>query len=266
MATGGRRNHWVADKNALVTWQAELTHLREEPEALARWLRAIVRAGEDNEVYVVQEAPYLGYRRREHGEFLPFLESYMEREGVIDLFDAFTSGLDSPRGEFRATARLCYYDRTGTLVEGDLHDLGSLLAELRPEDELQSGSAMSRMGGLHIWGLTLDLAGRKPLPRWIDIHFQLLSDIWFPWVLGRLEEERDVDLWYENRELASRHTPRLNRFLAAVAEATEAVGGSFALDEEGLLKDMVDDRGVLLDVAPPGSIVPEPPDPIVAEA
>lgn len=84
MATGGRRNHWVADKNALVTWQAELTHLREEPEALARWLRAIVRAGEDNEVYVVQEAPYLGYRRREHGEFLPFLESYMEREGVID--------------------------------------------------------------------------------------------------------------------------------------------------------------------------------------
>ncbi len=64
---------------------------------------------------------------------------------------------------------------------------------------------------------------------------------------------------FDNRELASRHTPRLNAFLGEVATAARHVGGSFGVWPDGTGKraaDWVDDSSVLLDWQPTAGIMP----------
>lgn len=64
---------------------------------------------------------------------------------------------------------------------------------------------------------------------------------------------------FDNRELASRHTPRLNAFLGEVAAAARRTGGSFGVwpDETRTQAiNCVDDDGVLLDWLPPDGVMP----------
>jgi hypothetical protein len=64
---------------------------------------------------------------------------------------------------------------------------------------------------------------------------------------------------FDNRELASCHTPRLNAFLGEVAQATRGIGGSFGIWPDGAGKraaDWVDDSSVLLDWHPPAGVMP----------
>jgi hypothetical protein len=64
---------------------------------------------------------------------------------------------------------------------------------------------------------------------------------------------------FDNRELANRHTPRLNAFLGEVAAAARQVGGTFGVwpDETGIrAADWIDDESVLLDWEPPAGGMP----------
>ena len=74
----------------------------------------------------------------------------------------------------------------------------------------------------------------KPSSSFISISSN--TDIWFPKVSGWLERERfDVEMGqtmplFDNRELAERNAPRLNRFLKRVRKQIESMGGSWKYD------------------------------------
>jgi hypothetical protein len=57
-------------------------------------------------------------------------------------------------------------------------------------------------------------------------------------------------VYFDNRELAERHTPRFNRFLAKVRAAALAVGGTWQLAEPEVLfgryLDWLNDDGIRL--------------------
>jgi hypothetical protein len=77
-----------------------------------------------------------------------------------------------------------------------------------------------------------------------------MTDIWFPWVHGIIHHFRPCHEgiyplpvnhpvfgeMYDNRELASHHTPRLNQFLFEVYQLISQYGGKWELDaSEGSL-------------------------------
>jgi hypothetical protein len=95
------------------------------------------------------------------------------------------------------------------------------------------------------------------LPVALLIHIQ--SDIWFPWVYGSAHPEADHIRMFDNRELANRHTPRLNAFLGEVAAAARGAGGRFEIwpdDTGGRAFAWVDDESVLLDWLPQAGTMP----------
>ena len=84
------------------------------------------------------------------------------------------------------------------------------------------------------------------------VSIRLYSDIWFPWIVGLIDETHDLAKRFDNRALAQRHTPRLNRFLCAAREATLAAECPWSLnrDPDALRSDchfMVNDEGIDLE-------------------
>lgn len=260
------RNLWIVQDKPRATWIADLSALSHEPSALVDWLRTVIGAGEENEVYTVRRAPQIGYDRAGNGALKEFLERIYSESRIVDLFDFAASGSRRIDGVwFQSSARVAYYDSNGLRVEADVDDLGELLANLRPADAPEAepaGLMVRRLPPLEILGAKVDY--RNPqgsvwtyTPGRIRVAFRIFSDIWFPWVRGFLEQRVDVHRFYDNRPLAQCHAPRLNRFLALVSETTRACGGTWEIDEEDsrVMSWMLAETGIRLDVEPPGGVM-----------
>lgn len=117
--------------------------------------------------------------------------------------------------------------RDNSIEEVVTSDLGLLLRELRPDRDrhvTRSAPPVVVGGGSYF----ADQAEE------ISVTIRLDSDIWFPQVVG-LREDVDDEAdespdSYDNSGLASRHTPRLNAFLADVRAATMAAHGEWHFD------------------------------------
>lgn len=70
----------------------------------------------------------------------------------------------------------------------------------------------------------------------------------------------DYKRFFDNRELASRHTPRLNRFLAEAKAAVIDAGGTWIPDDHVramVLSPWIGPHGILLDGPVPELLPPE---------
>lgn len=231
-------NQWVTRGDDFAEWVADLTPAAADPPALLAWLRTLLAAGEEQQVYRLLESPLAGYRR--------------ERDGELDLGHFASSGVRPVDGvRLRVSARLAHHGPDGRVVEGEVENLGALLRSLHPAEAAVSGFLALDCPPLDLSGPLLDLA-HPERSRWrslagtVLVRLAVRSDIWFPAVDGLLvggEDDRRVD----NSALAARHTPRLNAFLAQVHAATEAVGGRWEVDDEISGPGPVSEDGIVLD-------------------
>lgn len=245
-------NRWVAVRDPKATWRADLTAAAHDDQALLQWAMASLEAGEETGAFVVERAPRLGWRRGDSPLSAAIGDLY-ERARRIDLFWFASSVLPVDGARFGSATVLAYYEWDGSIVEEPVSDVGGLLARLRPNDVDDSDVLMATVAPVTIRGTLVDRGdpGRSEwfaVPDHPFVTFSLHSDIWFPWVRGLLEED-DGPRWHDNRELAARHTPRLNQFLDAVRDATERLGGSLRLDEPPGPFGATD-RGIDLSFAP----------------
>ena len=258
-------NAWICDDDHLVCWTADLSAARDHPQQLLAWQRTVLEQGERLEVYQVMEAPAVAYNRDDHGSIADHLERRSMESGQVDLFTFATHGMVPRDGSWlKVFARVAYFNREGALREAAVDDLGDLLRALRPRDGELADWLMKHVPPLDIVRPATaerpangHSRGREPL----TVRFMLASDIWLPWVSGILDDAHEPGVLLDNRTLASRHTPRLNEFLAAVHAATRACGGSWSLDRtqtrDNALAQVCDD-GVLLDVPQPLTPAPSP--------
>jgi hypothetical protein len=252
-----KQNHWISDKNPLATWLADLTAVRSRADVLQAWLLAVVDAAESADVYTLRSSSHLDYDRARDGALSPRLRQLAAARGILHLFD-FRDEPATPgtAWRFRVTGRMAYYDGGGTLIEKDEEDLGRLLGALRPDKREESSIYMKPRAPLEITGSHMDLASPAEARRAsLPVRFEIHSDIWFPWLQGSLDGS-DMTFPHDNRELANRHSPRLNQLLAAAREATLQAGGTWGLDPDncdGHSWFMFHDSGVALDASqPPG--------------
>ena len=252
-------NLWITYGEQLVEWTADLSPAADEPARLLGWIRHVLAAGEQNQVYEVREAPLAGFRSDRDGALTGCLDRRYAADGVVDLGHFASSGMRVVNGAvLRAVGRLAYAGDRGDVVEGEVDDLGALLRSLRPGDVATAGGLMVDCPPIDLTGPLLDVARPersiwRGRPGVVSVRFTIRTDIWFPWVIGFLAPPVDMTRRHDNRPLASRHTPRLNAFLASVRAATLDLGGRWELDPEIRfgLPGMISEQGVHLDVAAP---------------
>lgn len=159
-------------------------------------------------------------------------------------------------------ARLCWYDSNDALASGLVDDTGRLLRSLVPGKSIDRYVADLGSPPLAVTGsifryqdgqLVQNLGGQVVL-------FTTYTDIWFPFVTGAAHPSWDSERFFDNRELASRHTPRLNAYLEAVASAVIAAGGRWEIEHACVARQLspwVTERGILLDGPVPPLMPPE---------
>jgi hypothetical protein len=143
-----------------------------------------------------------------------------------------------------ADTRICYYDVDGEIVERYHDKLAETLLQLYDGDDSRHFKEFANPNENIIriddtWlAHRIGQSGYKP-----SFRIMIPSDIWFPHVSGDLERKswarrnphfRDIIYrkGFDNRELANLHTPRLNRFLAAIAEKVVEMGGEWSINED----------------------------------
>jgi hypothetical protein len=280
------KNLWIHTDPAFVTWIADFTAIAKQPASILEFVRALLTAGAAHRIFEVVEAPLIGYRRDHDGALGDVLGRLLEHDRVLDMF-GFTGSamMPGPPTSSIVETTLAYYDREDRLVERVVTDQGAVLASLEPVPDSIPNGFMTHYPAVRITGrryagvregvpvgravrITGDRyadvregapVDRSAHPLRVAVYLGIHSDIWFPWVYGSAHPDADHRRMFDNRELANRHTPRLNAFLGEVAAAARRIGGSFGVwpDETGgQASTCVDDEGVLLDWLPIAGVMP----------
>ncbi len=257
---------WIQIEDPFVTWIADFTAINNQPTRMARFVQTTLTSGVKHRIFDVAEAPLIGYLRDRDGALGDVIGRLFEQDKVLDLF-GFTGAAMHPGLPTSSTVEttLCHYDRNDLLVEHVVTDLGAVLSSVEPAPDCIPSGFMTHYPAVRITGWRYEAASEgtnvdrsvRPLP--IEVRICIHSDIWFPWVYGSAHPEWDHRRMFDNRELASRHTPRLNAFLKEVAEAAREVGGRFGIrhdETRGQAINWADDESVLLDWTPSDGIMP----------
>jgi hypothetical protein len=212
-----RKNNWSAYRKALLLWSASPLLQHDNPRDLLDWTLAIIELGERCGVARFRTASGDWWTST---SLRDYLERTLRDEQSVDAFE-FSSGLG------HVASRLAYFDGAD-IVEDWVLDPGALLRTLTgattdDTNAVRSTSPLWLDGHLISFGAEGRGLRAAKLPS-TTLSIKMSCDIWLPWVRG-WQRPDDREVIYDNRELANRHTPRLNAFLAGVRELTLARGG-----------------------------------------
>lgn len=144
------------------------------------------------------------------------------REAVDDAGDEWAMNSSSRVLE---TSRIAVLERDGTVVERETSCLCATPG---------GGSRMKHFPPLEVWW--------SSGPSWFDLTIMTTTDLWWPRFFAEGAPWNPI---VDNRALAHRHTPRLNRFLATVRAEALRIGGTWETDPNPPLPwlyDQLDDR------------------------
>jgi hypothetical protein len=213
---------------------------------------------------------------------IPSLEDIQDRT-IITRYKEFqekvgTDNMPKYLDKFLGDTRVSYYESDGQIIERYVYKLGDLLQQYhksREDERLWNLFAPSYEHGIKFRDCFLvrdwdDLASQKSYYARNEAYLDIIltSDIWFPQVSGFFERknpqssrphvysrgiyERDTHYKekFDNQKLANRHTPRLNRFIAAIAAKVREMGGEWTINPEmkDSYREMMTLTGIKLDV------------------
>ncbi|SHN19699.1 hypothetical protein [Cryptosporangium aurantiacum] len=238
----------VRGDQPIATWVIEFP-ADTDRATLLNWQHTVIAAGEDTLAYRIHDEHSTGYQRARHGSFADYLHHLGDQ-------------VPAPPGEYRtglifdeapqAISRLAHPAPDSTITETDIWTMRQI-ASHAPSSQ---------------WPLTIASDRNQPHGS-IGVAIWISTKIWLPWIYrytvdGNTDPEFDAhNPPLDNRELATRHTPRLNTFLHAAATATRAAGGTWTLghDTSATYLFELHTAGVRLDASrPPWPHLVPPPD------
>ncbi len=255
------RNFWCMlthekSEENLPVWEARFPAKKfEDHQDFWPFLKTILEVGQQEEIFqiFVEEEEFHQFVRDVDSGILPtpYLEElfsgvdYVERAGEL-----MANNLPEYIHNIQGMIKVSYCEKNGQITDKYVgeQDLGKILYNyhLGSLGDYQSNSCYGKTylhpyyGCLTFYEYLIPEYARE----WCYVKIMLTSDIWFPIVKGSLEKK--VGIWhmlgadeaayyeggFDNRELANRHTPRLNRFLSAIAAKVIEMGGEWSIGED----------------------------------
>ena len=169
---------------------------------------------------IVETRPPFAFHARPSWTYADMLASEYSAGRGLPLFDFGLGAAPTREGVLRTPARLCYFESQG-LVSTDVDNVGALLARLRPEDIETGDVFMAGVAPVTVLSRAVsadELKSPAKRLRAVQIRIALYTDIWFPRVLGMLDQLAMPAIngrskLVDDTELADCHTPRLNAFV-----------------------------------------------------
>lgn len=239
-------NRWITTRNNhFIEWGVSFREYTNEHHfnQIKSVVETLLESGERNNIYSLIEQTYtISYRYDRDGSYLSFMDEEYKigRKNKVVLFDMHR---DLSICKWKTPSKIAYFTPNGNeIIEEEVNDLSSI--PYNNSDEIEV-SKIDSMPPVHIYGGIF-----RPNQRIVP-HFRigLFTDIWFP----------VVQLWspksepYDNSMLASRHTPKLNRFIRDVRQAAKDVGATWYMMNDRYeiahpaYLDYVAEDGIILD-------------------
>jgi hypothetical protein len=238
------KNYWVQKDDWFYAWKFSIDPRSISVEALAGFAVAANAELEREKILEVetfiQGMNRYTYNRAEHGTMASYCSQLFSAKALIQLPCGY---LRAGRGSVGST--IAYYDRNDVLVEQNVADLGILLRDLEPVPGAIFGYLRNRGNSpMEALGSVFSVDEIQSLSK-VQFTLTTNSNIWSPYLYwtGHPWGSRP-NVYYDNRELANRHTTRLNRVIGTLADMTAELGGKWELLDDG---EFATARGIDLD-------------------
>jgi hypothetical protein len=213
------KNFWAQREYCIASWHADMTACLGSPKVLLSLIHDVYVAACETRLILPVDV-----------DLSAAVDRRWSSEHTVDLFRLIKG--------VQVESELAWYSRSDQVVEGRVADLGALLASLQPVPN--AISRYNREVGhppVALTGGQVSYAGQvakrsSDYPETFTLS--LYSDIWFPFVIGFAHPAADDTRFFDNRELANRHTTRLNRLLGRISRRVFEAGGRWYLDEDDL--------------------------------
>jgi hypothetical protein len=247
------KNYWIVSpyEESLPEWQAKFSSKKfKTRHDFWPLFKTIFEVGRQEEIFNVldDEVEFKQFIYDiEHGVLaIPPLEVLQTGSAAADLPRIFeTTDLPDYIKRLRGVTKISYYNINGKLVEKyvDHQELGTYLYNYH-QGEIGDYQSMWSERFLYRYEDCISFSEYlEPEYHSGKYKFSILlhSDIWFPSLRGNTERKVGITTGFEadqigeytggfdNRELANRHTPRLNRFISAISKKVIEMGGEWSI-------------------------------------
>jgi hypothetical protein len=235
-------------------------------------VKTIIEVGQQEEVFRIfaEEEEFNQFIRDVDSGILSMPELEILQSGIAGTRiekQLVTDNLPEYIRNIQGMTKISYYDKDGKLMDKYMgkRDFGRFLYNYHLGSLGKNQHSYNEREFLYPYYGCLDLFNQL-IPRsgteHCSVKITLTSDIWFPIVDGYLERKVRVNTdfgadekaryqgGFDNRELANRHTPRLNRFLSAIAAKVTEMGGEWSIGEDvdPKYKEQMTLTGIKLDI------------------
>ncbi len=268
------KNYWIVSpyEESLPEWQAKFSSKKfKTRHDFWPLFKTIFEVGRQEEIFNVldDEVEFKQFIYDiEHGVLaIPPLEVLQTGSVAADLPRiSETTDLPDYIKRLRGVTKISYYNINGKLVEKyvDHQELGTYLYNYH-QGEIGNYQSMWSKRFLDRYEDCISFSEYlEPEYHSGKYKFSILlhSDIWFPSLRGNIERKVGIITGFEadqiaeytkgfdNRELANRHTPRLNRFISAISKKVIEMGGKWSIgaDVSPEYRDQMTATGIKLDV------------------
>jgi hypothetical protein len=265
------KNHWrTTDRssNTIVGWSFFLPYPKSEKETqnMLDLFKSITSIAEEQDIGCICKEKVLKSNAKEIKSHFNYIEKDFLGEQInyelLDNFNEFPLFVGSPT----FSTKLAYYDSSNEIVERYIGNMGKLIAKIY-DIEVNRLCAVETTAIDFYTDYSFGFDGenyRHNESNILQTNIGLTTDIWFPWIDGDIHVFRPhgeepylqpvnhptFGIVYDNRELVSYHTPRLNKFLSESHKIVSSYGGKWKLDTtEGgpMYAEMCSTLGVRLD-------------------
>ncbi len=214
------KNYWIQTDSPVATWVIDVRPALPSPAALLQFCRSLLASARRAGLLL----PPPGGQT--HLDPIDGMQQRFQSEGILELCrgSAWTE----------AAAEVSWYLTDGSIANGPVRDLGVLLGSLEPlPGSIPRAFMVAGEGPVTVRGPKIRYdRDRRTLvsdPLSTTIAIATYSDIWCPFVCGAAHPWADFRRRFDNRELASLHTPRLNEFLGEARRGASEIGCSWEL-------------------------------------
>ena len=261
------KNHWRTTRRGytIVDWVFILPQPKSDTEVqnILDLFKSIAAIAEEQNICCISTTEI--YDLLEVKNYADYIEKdFLGRKDIYEPLDYNgLPSIDPP--DF--TTKLAYYDSNNEIVEQHIGNVGSLIAEIY-DIEINKNCADPTTAITFNTYPSSEFDEKNHRHNFenklIQVNIGLTTDIWFPWIDGDIHAYRPhgeepylqpvnhptFGMVYDNRELVSYHTPRLNKFLSESHKIASSYGAEWKLDTtEGdlMYAKMCSTLGVMLD-------------------
>jgi hypothetical protein len=245
------KNHWrTTDRDhTIVDWLFVLPYPKSEKEVqnMLALFKSIAAIGEEQDIYYIctekgSESDMKGVKS--HSDYIE--QNFLDWQNIYEPLDfsGFPFFASPPRQS--VSTKLAYYDSRNEIIEQYIGNMGNIIAKIYDIE-------INRLCAVETTAITLDSSPdfefdeknhRYTENEVVEVRIGLTTDIWFPWIDGDIHAFRPhgeepylqpvnhptFGMVYDNREIVSYHTPRLNKFLSESHKIVSSCGGKWELD------------------------------------